>query len=186
MHPTLREPEMLEILPYGDRPVRAGDVIFFRNPENSRLIVHRVRIVTDKGFVTRGDNCTVDDDVYVTRDAVAGQVIAALRGRRRRTIAGGRRGDLLAHWLRVRKPIRTYLARIFRGPYHTLACNGAWKRLLPPSLRPRTVAFQSEAGRIRCMLIGRRIIGRRDDARGVWQISFPFRMFVEEAEHRRR
>ena len=33
MNPTLREPEMMEVLPYDSRPLRVGDVAFFLPPE---------------------------------------------------------------------------------------------------------------------------------------------------------
>ena len=33
MNPTLREPEIMEIMPYDNRPLRVGDVAFFLPPE---------------------------------------------------------------------------------------------------------------------------------------------------------
>ena len=42
MNPTLSEADLLEVAPYGDRPIRAGDVILCRPPGADHLVVHRV------------------------------------------------------------------------------------------------------------------------------------------------
>jgi hypothetical protein len=56
MNPTLQEPEVMEIMPYCNRPMHAGDVIFFLPPEGDQPVVHRVVRVTPAGISTRGDN----------------------------------------------------------------------------------------------------------------------------------
>ena len=42
MNPTLHEPDILWVEPYGNRPVRTGDVVCFESPEYDTNIVHRV------------------------------------------------------------------------------------------------------------------------------------------------
>ncbi|HEX2720190.1 MAG TPA: S26 family signal peptidase, partial [Candidatus Deferrimicrobium sp.] len=61
MNPTLREPEMMEIVPYDNRRVRVGDVVFFLPPQTDRPLVHRVARVTTAGISTLGDNNTQED-----------------------------------------------------------------------------------------------------------------------------
>ena len=56
MNPTLSERDLLEIVPYGERPVRAGDVLFFLSPLGDKHVVHRAVCVTSKGIQTHGDN----------------------------------------------------------------------------------------------------------------------------------
>lgn len=61
MNPTLVEPELIEIEPYYERPVRVGDVVFFTPPGEQALIVHRVVRLTAAGIRTRGDHNARDD-----------------------------------------------------------------------------------------------------------------------------
>ena len=61
MNPTLREPELMEVVPYGKRAVRCGDVILFRSPGGGQSVVHRVTRVTPDGIRTRGDNNRSED-----------------------------------------------------------------------------------------------------------------------------
>ena len=61
MNPTLREPEIMEIVPCGSRPLRVGDVVFFLPPGSDRPVVHRVVRVTPAGISTRGDNNSRED-----------------------------------------------------------------------------------------------------------------------------
>ena len=61
MNPTLREPEIMEIMPYDGRPVRVGDVVFFLPPEADQPVVHRIVRVTPAGISTLGDNNTRED-----------------------------------------------------------------------------------------------------------------------------
>ncbi len=42
MEPTLHAADVLEIIPYDNRPIRAGDVIFFLPSESEQRIDHRV------------------------------------------------------------------------------------------------------------------------------------------------
>lgn len=52
MNPTLREPEIMEIMPYKNRPLRVGDVAFFLPPESVQPVVHRIIRLTPAGIST--------------------------------------------------------------------------------------------------------------------------------------
>jgi hypothetical protein len=179
MNPTLGEQDLLEVLPYGERMPRAGDVVLFLPPGGKELIVHRVVRAAGAGLCTRGDNNPLDDPYTLAAGDPIGQVVAAWRGRRRRRICGGRRG-LLAAWLvRRRRALERRLSRRLHPLYDGLARSGIVPRLLPTSLRPTVVAFQAGEERHLRLLWGRRVIGHFDRQAGRWRIRRPFRLLVD-------
>lgn len=180
MNPTLREPEMMEIVPYDSRPLRVGDVAFFLSPEVDQPVVHRIVRVTPAGLSTRGDNNTQEDVFLLQPKDIKGQVVAVWRGRKRREIAGGLHGRLTSRWLRWRGVLDRGVSRLLHPLYHALSRGGMIASLLPAPLRPRVVVFQTQ-GRDRFLLLwGQHIVGRYDGQKRQWQIQRPFRLFVDE------
>jgi len=186
MNPTLREPELMEILPYGDRPLRVGDVAFFLSPQADQSIVHRIVRMTSAGISTLGDNNTREDPFLLQPQDIKGRVVAGWRGQKRRQIAGGLRGLLINRWLRWRRVLESGVTALLHPFYRALSCGGLIARLLPASLRPRVVIFQIHGQDRYRLLLGKRIIGRYDDRRHVWQIKRPFRMVVDQRLLRER
>lgn len=186
MWPTLREPDMLEIVPYGGRPVRVGDVVFFTPPEGDRSVVHRVVRVTPPGATpggirTRGDNNSQDDAHLLQSTDITGRVVAAWRGQRRRKIAGGRAGWLASYLFRWRGVLDRRVSQLLHAPYRALARWGIVRRLLPACLRPRVVEFRVGGQSQLQLLLGKRVAGRYDARRRQWHIQRPFRLFVDES-----
>lgn len=179
MSPTLREPEMLEIAPYGDRPVRVGDVVFFLPPEADQPVVHRVVRVTPAGISTLGDNNVREDAFLLQPENIQGRVVAAWRGQRRRTIAGGLRGRLTSRGLRWGLCLCRGASPVLNPLYQALSRRGWIARLLPPAFRPRVVVFHTRSRDQFQLLMGRRVIGRYDDYRLQWQIQRPFHLLVD-------
>lgn len=178
MNPTLREPEILEIRPYGNRLMQVGDVVFFRSPERQQTVVHRIVRFTSEGICTRGDNNRRDDAFVLQPEDINGRVVAAWQGRKNRAIAGGRRGRLIGRWIPRQRLLDRNLSYLLHSFYHTLTHWSFLTTLLPAGLRPKIVVFQNkEIGRP-CILLGRHIIGRYDDRRQQWQIHRPFRLIV--------
>ena len=70
MNPTLREPEIMEIMPYDGRPLRVGDVAFFLPPEADQPVVHRIVRVTPAGISTLGDNNTREDPFLLQPESI--------------------------------------------------------------------------------------------------------------------
>jgi hypothetical protein len=109
MNPTLASSDLLEVRPYKEKPPCRGDVILFmpagfdQPHQPHQPIVHRIVKLAGSGIITRGDNGTADDPWQLKPQEVFGQVIAACRGSKRRQIAGGVAGLLLATMLRGRK-----------------------------------------------------------------------------------
>lgn len=180
MSPTLREPEMLEIIPYGNRPLQVGDVVFFRSPGTHQTVVHRIVRLTPKGIFTRGDNNRRDDVFVLQPKDIQGQVVAARQGRKYRAVAGGRRGQVIGRWLSWKGLLDRGAFYLLHSFYYALACKGSLIALLPVGLRPRIVVFQNKGTDRPCLLLGRRIIGRYDVRRRQWQINRPFRLIVNE------
>ena len=84
MNPTLREPEIMGIMPYDSRPLCVGDVVFFLPSGADQPVVHRIIRVAPAGISTRGDNNTQDDAFLLQPKRIKGQVVAAWRGQKRR------------------------------------------------------------------------------------------------------
>ena len=180
MNPTLREPEVMEIVPYGNRPSRVGDVVFFLPPETEQPIVHRVVRVTPSGISTLGDNNSREDTVLLQPTDIKGQVVSTWRGRKRREIAGGFQGRLTSRWLHWGRIPGSGVSYLLHPLYSALSRSGLTVRLLPASLRPRVVVFQAQGQEQVRILMGQQVIGRYDTRKRQWQIQRPFRLFVNE------
>jgi hypothetical protein len=179
MNPTLREPEIMEIKPYENRPVRVGDVVFFVSPETAQSVVHRIVRVTPAGLCTLGDNNTKEDTFLLQIESIKGQVVAAWRGQKRRKIAGGYQGRLTSRWLRWRRVLDRSVAPLLHPFYRAISHWGLIAWLLPAPFRPRVVVFHARGRDQFQLFLGQRIIGRYDDQRHQWQIQRPFRLFVD-------
>ena len=179
MNPTLREPDMLEIQPYQDRPVRVGDVILFHAPGRATPLVHRVAAVTPEGIRTRGDNRRKPDDWLIGADRVIGRITAAQRGGSRRRVANGCAGRLWAGMLFIGLPIVGAVNRALRIPYRALSGIGGIPRRLPPGWGPRKVLFRAGERRIWRMMWGRHVLGQYEEGQGGWRIRRPFRLLID-------
>lgn len=181
MNPTLRDLDLLEMVPYDKRAIRVGDVIFLRPPEGDQPIVHRVVRVTPEGIRTRGDNRTGDDPWFLLPADITGQVVAAWRGQKRRKVAGGRAGRLVAHLTRWQRALERRLSPLLRPIYRFLTRGGIVRRLLPSRFNPRVVIFQANGRGHLWLLLGGRVVGRYDAQQRQWQIQRLFRLFVDES-----
>jgi hypothetical protein len=179
MNPTLREPEIMEIMPYDSRPLRVGDVAFFLPPEADQLVVHRIVHMTPAGISTLGDNNTQEDTFLLQPKSIKGQVVAAWRGQKRRKIAGGLQGRLTSRWLRWRCVLDRGVSPLLHPLYQALSHWGLIAWLVPAPFRPRVVVFHARGRDQFQLLLGQRIIGRYDDQKRQWQIQRPFQLFVD-------
>ncbi|MCG6536914.1 MAG: SynChlorMet cassette protein ScmC, partial [Syntrophales bacterium LBB04] len=179
MNPTLREPEMMEVLPYDQRPIRVGDVAFFLPPEADQPVVHRIVGIAPEGISTLGDNNSQNDAYLLQPENIQGRVVAAWRGQKRRKIAGGPRGRLISGWLRWRRALDRSLSPLLHPLYQTMTRSGWIARVLPARFRPRVVVFRFQGQDRLQLLLGRRIIGRYDHRRHQWQIQRAFQLLVD-------
>ena len=182
MNPTLREPDLLEVRPYGTARVRPGDVAVFRVAETGRTVVHRVVSVgrPEDGIRTKGDNNTEDDPWFLQAGDIIGRVKAAQRGARRRVVHGGWTGLTVLRCARLRRGIRSCAGLLPHTLYRLVAGLGPFGRLLPASLRPRLARFDARYRVFLKLLVGRQTVGYYDDRFGKWRIRRPFRLLVDE------
>ena len=127
------------------------------------------------------NNPRADPDI-LRPAGIQGQVVAAWRGQRRRTIQGGRIGRLWALWLPVQRGATKAIACLLRRPYHALARSGALAAVLPGRLRPRAVRFSGRARHPMQLLFGGRIIGHYDVRRQRWVIRRPYGLLVDRTK----
>jgi signal peptidase I len=189
MSPTLDEPDLLEVKPYGTAQVRPGDVVCFKSPGTGKAVVHRVVSVEGRGtgdggpkggIRTRGDNNPADDDGVLETGDIIGRVTTAQRGARRRKVHGGWFGIAVLPWARLGHRIRSSTGLIPHTLYHFLAGLGPFDRMFPASLRPKLVRFSTRYRAFPKLLMGRRTIGHYDFRRKEWRIRRPFRLIVDE------
>jgi hypothetical protein len=186
MNPTLREPELMEIVPYGDRPVRVGDVVLFLPPQGDQPVVHRVARVTTAGISTFGDNNAQEDTFLLQPQHIEGQAVAAWRGQQRRTIPGGLRGHLTARWLRWRRIPKHRVFQLLHPLYDALSRCGLIARFLPAPFRPRAVVFHNRGQNQFRLLLGHHVVGQYDNRTRRWKIQRPFSLVVNERELQRQ
>ena len=179
MNPTLREPEVMEIIPYDSRPAHVGDVVYFLPPATDQPVVHRIIRVTPHGISTCGDNNNREDPALVQPVNIKGRVVAAWRGQQRRRIAGGRLGRMTSRWFRWQHLIDRRVSPLLHPVYRLLSYRGLFARLLPPSFRPQVVIFRGQGQDQFQLQIRHRIIGRFDNHRHQWQIQRPFHLLVD-------
>jgi hypothetical protein len=178
MNPTLREPELLEIVPYSNRPMEAGDVVFFQSLETHQPIVHRMVRLTPEGIATRGDNNSQEDHCLLNPGDILGRVAAAWRGSKRRDITGGRRGLWISRGLQWKARLDRGGSYLLHPFYHALAKRGYFARIVPNGLRPRVVIFKINGQNQPGLFIRKHLVGRYDDRLQQWQIRRPFRLLV--------
>ena len=181
MNPTLRQPDLLTVVPCGDVPVRTGDVIYFRSPTEGHDIVHRVVEVEPAGLRTRGDNNPGHDPYLLQPQDVRGRVVSARDARGERPIAGGWRGRLTRRVVALHRWSFRLAYRALHSLYRALADLGWMRRLLPHRFRPRAFAFRTRHRVWVRWMIGQREVGSYDPIRRRWQIRLPFRLFVDPA-----
>ena len=80
MNPTLKNLDLLKVVPYSNKKIRPGDVIVFHPPGESKKITHRVISVNQGKIIARGDNNLAADPWPLRRENILGQVLSAQRG----------------------------------------------------------------------------------------------------------
>ena len=180
MNPTLVEPELLHVEPYGERQVRPGDVVCFRSAGDDLTVVHRVVTVGPDGIRTMGDSNPAADVRVLRAAEIIGRVTTAQRGTRRRTVRGGWQGLAAFRLARLFRGMRRRAGSVPQKLYNLAADAGPLDRLLPRSLRPRVVRFEARQRVFLKLLMGRFAVGQYDDRRERWRLSRPLRLFVDE------
>lgn len=182
MNPTLRSPDVLQIVPYtDDRKIQRGDVIVFVPPGKSISVTHRVTSVDATGIRTRGDNNSLYDDWTLTPEMVLGRVIYAHRAKGKRRIHGGLPGRIIGAGLLANRYVNEKASRLLHPLYHYLAGTSLFRAILPERLRPHIKIIRRSSGDECLLLMGKYTIGHRMPGVDSWRIRRPFRLFVDES-----
>jgi signal peptidase I len=185
MNPTLKNLDMLIIVPYNEKKIQRGDVITFVLPDRAISITHRVVSVDEKGVKTLGDNNNLLDEYLLQPEDIWGCVEYAERKNKRIRIYGGTTGHLYAKIIRSIRRIKHTIPKIFkplRPIYIFLHRSGFLARFVPDKMKPRTIYYEKQNGDELHLLMGKWLIGRIDRKRTNWDIRLPFRLFVNEKE----
>jgi len=180
MNPTLLEPEIIEVMPYGNKSFCVGDVVFFQPPDSKQAVVHRIIRMIHGGISTIGDNNTRIDPYLLEPKHIKGQVISALRGQKRRKIAGALKGRMTRLFVRCRRILDRGVSPLLHPVYRTISQIGLISWVLPASFRPRVVAFHSRGKDQFQILLGQRVIGRFDNQKNQWLIQRPYKLFLDD------
>jgi len=180
MNPTLKAGDGLNVMPYGNRKVRIGDVVVFPNPQGSHHVVHRVVAVGSQGIRTRGDNNINIDPWVLQSEDIVGQVVSAQRKDRRLPIHSGATGVIIVFALWPRTQFLLTVSRVLHPIYHRFASSGIFMRYMRFLPKTRILSFNKPVGTELQLLMGNRVIGRRVPGSHKWQIVRPFRLFVDE------
>lgn len=180
MSPTFRPGDMLVVVANGGRTVRAGDVVVFRSPENTRITVHRVFSVDAGGIKTRGDNNRTTDRWILSPDDIVGRVVYAYRGCIRKRIFRGSAGQLIAALVSIIHVIDDAVSELLRPAYNRLVQTSLFKCWIFPKIRIRILSIKRPAGQELYLMMGRYLIGRYRTDTGKWQIRRPYRLFLDE------
>jgi len=177
MNPVLRLGDGLLVVPFGERPVRVGDVVVFRHPDKpGERVVHRVVAVEPAGVRTRGDNCPQPDPWLLAPGDLMGYVAEARRDGRTFRVDQGCEGKIFT--FQMLRRLDDLLSRLLRPLYRRLAASSP----LRGRLTLRVLSFERPGGREWHLLLGRWVIGRRLPQGEGWEIRRPFRLLVDEAD----
>jgi len=182
MNPTLRAPDLLDVVPYNGAQPAVGDIICFTPPGDEKIVVHRVIRITGSGIQTQGDNNHSADTDILQNDQIVGRVVGATRGNQIRRIASGSMGRITRWRMRTRKSAIINIFRIIRLAKPALVLTRASSNLLPGIWKPRIVLYSSRNTQIMRLFFGASVAGEFNAIRGIWTIRFPFRLLFDEKD----
>ncbi len=180
MNPTLIDGDRLNIRPYGDQRIRAGDIVVFQHPFDGYLMVHRVVSAERHRIRTRGDNNSIRDRFVLSYEDITGRVVSAHRGRNKIKVPGGIPGRLQGAMRHLIKYLDLKISRFLHHQYRRLAKTGIFRKIFAPCIKTRTVCLRRKNGTELQVLMGRRIIARLPAGADRWQIKRPFRIMIDE------
>ena len=145
MNPILRELDVMEIVPYGESPMKIGDVILFPHfLKEEKHVVHRVTAIKPYGVCTRGDNNPLKDPWVTSSNNIIGRVVAAWRGDKRVGISRGMSGSLTALFVYVCNRFLSFCSPLLRRVFFKLKRSNIVTTILPMPFQPRIIAFPYE------------------------------------------
>ncbi|MGB9595834.1 MAG: signal peptidase I [Candidatus Poribacteria bacterium] len=185
MNPTLKNLDLLIVVPYGNKRARRGDVITYKAPNREISVTHRIISVDDKGIKTLGDNNDYPDDYILQYEDIIGRVEYAKRKNRKIKIYGGTAGHIYAKIIRTirwsKKTIMRIL-RLSRPIYNFFHRSGHLAKFVPKKAKLRTIYYKREDSFEIQLFIGNLYVGRFNNKYADWNIKLPFRLFIKEKD----
>lgn len=185
MNPTLKNLDLLTVVPYGDRKARRGDVITYNAPDREISVTHRIISVDDKGIRTLGDNNDFPDEYVLQYEDIIGRVEYAKRKNRKIKIYGGTAGHIYAKTIRTirwfKKTIMKIL-KLFRPIYRFLHKSGFLAKFVSNKAKLRTVYYRRKGYFEIHLFMGNWFVGRFNEKHADWHIKLPFRLFIKEKD----
>lgn len=124
MSPFIRSGDKIFVAPVAKTPIRIGDVLAIVQPDNGRVLAHRVVRITDGQFFAKGDNVSGGGDGWFSFADVLGRVVRIQRNGKERRFGFGLEKLLIALLSRrnILAPVFNFLRRIKRCSKR-LVCN---------------------------------------------------------------
>lgn len=185
MNPTLKNLDILTVVPYGDRKARRGDVITYKVPDSEISVTHRIISVDDKGIRTLGDNNDLPDDYVLQHKDIIGRVEYAKRKNRKIRICGGPIGLVYAKVIRTIRWLKKIIIRIlklFRPIYRFFHRSGFLAKFIANRAKLRTIYYKKENFIEIHLFMGNFYVGRLNEKCPDWNIRLPFRLFISEKD----
>lgn len=143
MYPTFKPGQVLYLRPES-HGVEPGDVVVYRC--GNTYIVHRVQLVQQEGFSTRGDNNPRADEAPIPQEEIIGVVDKVDDWGKLHPVTGGKRGLWQARMRWETKSLYHSLLPWLGAPYRWLKKRGWIRKLWHPPVE--RVHFQTLTGPI--------------------------------------
>jgi len=180
MNPVLKTPDILHLIPYGEKQIRPGDVIVFIPPGGDTKVVHRVVSADAQGIRTKGDNNKGADQWLLQQADIIGRLVRIERGGRQLPVYGGTLGKIQASIAKSIRIVQSGMRQLFVPIYRGLARSGALKTWVSARMKTKVISFAREEGTELQLVIGSRVIGRRPPGKTYWLIRRPFLLFIDD------
>ena len=180
MRPLFQPGDRISFVSCRAEDVRRGNVIIFVPPGQDERVVHRIVSTGPDGIRTKGDANPHRDAWALRQEDIVGRAESVERRGRVIPIAGGIAGRLLSAFIRSLRKSDHLASHVLSPCYRCLSRSGLFRVLLPSALRPKVIEFDRDGAKEMHLLIGRRVVGRRQAGAGQWTIRRPFRIFVDE------
>lgn len=180
MRPALKPGDLLHVMPYGDGPIKPGDIVVFYPPHEKRPVTHRLISVKDGILRAQGDNNDRPDPEPFRSESVVGKVIRVRRRLREAGPVSGRAGQAYGAIVRGFNGARRRLFYLGRPVYRWAARLGILRRVWPFPLPTRIVSISRGGCPELQLLLGGRVIGKLAPHSGRWWLRPPFRLLIDE------
>ena len=179
MQPIFKTGQLLYVRP-DVQDVKPGDVVVYE--QEGRTIVHRVVLVGENGYITRGDNNQFADTGVVSPDQLIGRVEINEHRDGITLVRGGRGGLWLARLGSITRRLEPGLRLVIGWPYRLLKASRFMARLWKPTIY--MVHLKTDTGTIVKYIYRKKTVAVWDTDRGSFDCRMPFDLVISCPENR--